>query len=66
MDSLFYELPALEPPPGLTTNFDNPSSTLSSLVAALAIMVSVATIVLAARVYTRFYIMKMHQLEDCK
>ena len=67
MDSLHLdELPALAPPPGVTPNFVDPPSTAASFAIGLAIMISVATLLFALRMFTRIYVMKQMQLEDCK
>ena len=57
--------PALEPPEGVIPNFVNPPTIAPSFVAGLGVMCGVATLGFAARMFTKTYVMKQVQLEDC-
>ena len=57
---------ALAPPPGVIPNYDDPPTIARSLVAGLAIMIVVATLAFAARLFTRVWVMKQIQLDDCE
>ena len=61
-----YNTSALEPPPGVIPNYNDPPTIAGALVAGLAIMIATATLAFAARVFTKVYVMKQVQLDDCK
>jgi hypothetical protein len=68
VNSLLDQLPALEPPPGVIPNFVDPpdNNNTRGLVIALYFMIALATIGFAARMFTKIYVMKQFQPEDCK
>ena len=59
-------VPGLQPPPGVTPNFVNPENYQNTLIAALTIFLTIATIFTAAKLYTRAFIVKSIAWEDCK
>ena len=60
------QTPALDPPNGVIPNFNDPPSIAGDLVAGLTIMIVVATTGFVARMYTKAWIMRKVQLEDCE
>lgn len=58
--------PALKPPDGQTSNFDNPQSLLKWDAVAVSVCLSITTILFLLRVYVRAWIKKTWVLEDCK
>lgn len=58
------EGPGLEPPPGVLPNFIDPQSQSAANLACNIICLTVATICVAIRIYTRFVITKSHGWED--
>ncbi|MCJ1468270.1 hypothetical protein MMC07_006898 [Pseudocyphellaria aurata] len=62
--TLLAEEPALPPPPGLHSNFDNPSSLDRLFVGALILMLSLVSLAVVARLVAKIYIMKSMQSED--
>lgn len=64
--TLLAEEPALPPPPGMHSNFVNPSSLERLFVAALALMLFLVSVAVGARLVAKIYIMKSMQLEDCQ
>lgn len=59
-------IPALGPPTGVTPDFVNAPTTSPSLFAGFGVMLTIATLGFAARMFTKAYIMRKVQLEDCK
>lgn len=59
------EIPGLKPPAGVTPNFDNPYSILDPLTAGNALCLTLATISIVIRFYTKLFILKVHGWEDC-
>ena len=66
MDYILDELPAMLPPPGVVPNFTDPPSSAGSLGAGVGVMIFIGTLGFAARMFTKIYVMKQMQLEDCK
>ncbi|CAF9904527.1 MAG: hypothetical protein GOMPHAMPRED_002869 [Gomphillus americanus] len=57
--------PAAPAPSGITSNFvDPPSNGVAGLIAAL-ISLGIATIMLVIRIFTKLYIIKAWNIEDC-
>jgi type IV secretory pathway protease TraF len=64
--TLLAETPAGTPPPGITANFSDPYSLGYYNVITSAICVSVSTIVLWAKLYTKVFVSRNQGWEDCK
>ena len=60
------KLPALQPPPGVTPNFINPHSAGAPVGAAIGIFAALATLGFISRIFTKLWIMKEVQVEDCR
>ena len=59
--------PALEPPDEFTIpNFIDPPTVAGPLAAGLGLMIAIATLGFAARMFTRVYVMRQLQGEDCE
>lgn len=58
------DLPALAPPPGVISNFVNPPSLGDRLTATLATCLSLSTIFVSVRIYTRLFIIKPLKWDD--
>lgn len=54
------------PPPGVAPNFTNPSYISAGIVPASAVFLSLSTICLLLRIYTKARIIKIFGAEDCK
>lgn len=63
--SVFASIPALTPPPGVTSNFDNPKTLKSSFVAVNASFLSLMVFVVAIRIYSRGVIARVLGWDDC-
>ncbi|CAJ2504434.1 Uu.00g118280.m01.CDS01 [Anthostomella pinea] len=59
-----YQLPAMAPPPGIESNFDNPESIAYQAIATLSIFLSVMVIAVGGRMYSRLCIVKRTGLDD--
>ncbi len=61
------KIPTIRPPPGVTPNFINPPiDHYSAWIVAATLALTLSTIFVLIRVYTRFFIIKIHGWEDCK
>lgn len=65
MVTFFQLVSALPPPPGQTSNFDNPESLAKWNVVCVAVCLSITTTLFALRTYARMVIIKERLLEDC-
>ena len=57
--------PALEPPQGVHSNLQEPSSILRGRIAACSVCLTLATATIVARLYTRKFVLKNFNVEDC-
>ena len=64
--STLANTPALEPPPDVSPNFTNPYSLRPFQMATGSICVTAATLIVAARFFTKFATSKRLQLEECR
>ena len=62
----YTKIPALKPPPGVKSNFVNPSSYDGAGIATTAICVTLVTLAVGARLVTKGWVMKKLATEDCK
>jgi hypothetical protein len=58
--------PALEPPPGVTPNFIGQYTRQISYIGTSAACLSLATIGIVIRIFTKVFILKQVYLEDCE
>ena len=58
--------PSIPPPPGHQPNFANPECDRDAVYIPLSICTGVATIFFFARAFTKRYVMKAIDIEDCK
>lgn len=56
---------AVPPPPGVEPNFTNPVYRSAGIVPITAVFVTLSTVFLAVRTYTKAHIIKVFGLEDC-
>ena len=59
-------IPAMDPPQGVAPDLVNAPTFAWPVVAGLAVMSGLATLAFGARMFTRFYVMRRMQLEDCE
>lgn len=64
--TLLAEEPALPPPPGIQSNFANPSAMEPLFIFALTLMLFIVSLAVGARLLVKLYIIKSMQLEDCQ
>ena len=57
---------AVPPPPGVKPNFKNPAYISGGIVPLSAVFVTLSTLFLAIRLYTKLRIIKVFGSEDCK
>lgn len=57
---------ALPPPPGVTPNFVDPYSISGYIIATSVACFGFSTLLVWARMYTRFYITMSHGWDDCE
>ena len=58
--------PAGKPPLGITPNFVNPPNHATLAIAVMAIGLTISTLVLMIRMYTKIFLIRSVVLEDCK
>ena len=63
--NLFANVPALKPPPGVTSNFENPLSQGPVLVVVGSILNALMIVFVLARAYTKIYIIRKATWDDC-
>ncbi|KAF7509484.1 hypothetical protein GJ744_008047 [Endocarpon pusillum] len=64
LSTLPRDTPALKPPPGTTSNFDNPYNIKPEIYATVGVCLGVSTVLVWLRAYTKFVILKSHGWED--
>lgn len=57
--------PALTPPDGVVSDFDNPANHNAEALAVAAVCISLALVAACLRAYSRIFVAKKLQLEDC-
>ena len=57
---------ALAPPEGVRADFENPYCQAGAVYAAQSILLGVASLILAARIYTKALLMKQLGCDDCE
>ncbi|MCJ1242663.1 hypothetical protein MMC14_010672 [Varicellaria rhodocarpa] len=63
-DTLLAQTPGLEPPPGITPNFENPPSIQSISYAVSAICLFITTLAVGLRIFTKIRVDRNLKLED--
>jgi hypothetical protein len=58
------DLPAMAPPEGVVPNFENPDSLRQPELAVVQLIV--ATLAVAIRIFTKYFIVRKMLVEDCK
>lgn len=62
--SAFLDLPALAPPPGVTSNLVNPDNLAAPGLAVLQLCLAI--LVVTMRLYTKQFIVRKMMIEDCR
>ena len=62
----FRNIPAMPPPPGVESNFDNPPSLALHLIVVNAVFLPLMVIAVGIRLYVRVFIAKAPGWDDCK
>ena len=60
------QIPGLQPPPGITSNFENPPSIQNIGYATAAICLFFTTLAVGLRILTRIHVDRTLKLEDCQ
>ncbi|KAK7918070.1 hypothetical protein PG985_009944 [Apiospora marii] len=58
--------PAMDPPPGEVQDLDNPPNKNDVVVAVYTVCLVIVSIFVALRLYSKFVILKMARIQDCK
>ena len=66
MDDFFANLPALAPPSGVLSNFDNPETLAPSLVAVNVTFLSLMLVAVTIRLYSRGFVVHALGWDDCR
>lgn len=61
-----YTTPAMEAPPGIDSNLENPYSSHHYLVATSAVCLSLSLSAVIGRTFTKAYLLKNMKIEDCE
>lgn len=59
-------IPAMAPPPGQTSNFDNPETMHTTVLAVAIATIGLMTMGVAVRVFTKGFIMRDMKIEECQ
>ena len=60
------ELPAMEAPPGVTPNFDDPPNRNGLAIGVLTLFTVISTLGMILRVYAKCYVMRQWKIQECK
>ena len=58
--------PAMEPPPGVESNLDNPETLQPTRIALSAVCITLCVVFITARSYARAVLLNKFDLDDCK
>lgn len=61
----YQNIPAIPPPPGVVSNFNNPKTLAPSLIAVNATFLSLMLIAVSIRIYSRGFIVRALGWDDC-
>jgi hypothetical protein len=61
-----YNTSAMQPPVGKETNFASHDSQASAIVITIVLCLAVSAFACGIRVFTKAYVMRQMQVEDCK
>lgn len=64
--NFFGNFPAMPPPPGVESKFDNPPSLALHLIVVNAVFLPLMAIAVGIRLYVRVFIAKAPGWDDCK
>lgn len=64
MASSAETVPALAPPAGQTSNFDNPTTLMPAIIATATLVYLVSTASVAARLFVKAHVVRAHHIED--
>lgn len=62
----FDHYPAHPPPPGVTSNFENPVSLAKPLIVVNVLFIALMTLIVFLRIYTKHFIVGQLWWDDCK
>ena len=61
----YENIPAIPPPPGVVSNFENPETLASSIIGVNVTFLSLMLIVVFIRIYARSFIVRSLGWDDC-
>lgn len=64
MSTTDMDMPAMEPPPGVVANFDDPPNRNTMALAVMSVCLAVSTVAIALRLYSRWAVVQMVQYQD--
>jgi len=64
--SLLKEIPALQPPPGVESNFLNPERRTKEIQSVATFLLCLTTLMFANRIYMKSFIIRKASWDDCK
>lgn len=64
MEAMFDQIPAMNPPPGIDSNLENPSTIRNLQITVLTILLFIMTLFLANRAYVKLWLMKQFRWDD--
>lgn len=62
----YQKIPVLKPPPGVTSNFINPSSSKNAIIIVNVILVTLMLGFVALRIYTKGFLTRSVAWDDCE
>lgn len=66
MSGIDLNAAALDPPPGVEQNLDNPPNHNNAIIAVYTVSIFFTTIFVGIRLYAKFIFLKAPRLEDCE
>ena len=65
-ENFLATIPALPPPPGVVSNFENPPSEATSIITVTAVFLAFMLAMVMMRIYTKGWIIRSLGWDDCK
>lgn len=65
MRQIILDAPAMQPPPGMTPNFNDPPNLQHGVILTLALCTTLSTLTVMLRICTKLFIVRQTTIDDC-